>query len=152
MTYEEEQTLDGALPELEPHGLDLDAALERLSRAKAAEASANAARLAAETAVLAFCPARDEGSVTVAGTAHKVTITYGMNRTLDAAALDAVRGAMAPALFEQAIEFKPAIKLPGLRYLKNNEPAAYAVLAQAITAKPAKPSIRIEPINANQDP
>ena len=66
--------------------------------------------------------------------------------TLDRAALEAVRAEVPAALFEQAIEYKPALKTAGLRYLQQNEPETYAVLAQAITAKPAKPSVRVEAI------
>lgn len=152
MTYEELETADAEPSTDDRPSLALEGALERLARAKAAEATATAARIAAETDVLTYAAAREEGSVTVAGQKFKATVTYGINRTIDAAALEAVRGQMAPGLFDQAITYKPAIVLAGLRYLRSNEPAAYAVLAQAITAKPAKPSVKLEPINANQDP
>ena len=66
--------------------------------------------------------------------------------SVDAAALSAIRGQVPAALLEQAVEYAPKLKLPGLRYLRNNEPETYRVLAQAITAKPAKPSVSIEPI------
>lgn len=89
-------------------------------------------------------PARDEGAVKSDGNAYRITTTYGVNRTIDAAALDAVRAKVPAGLFEQAIEYAPKIKLAGLRYLRNNEPETYALLAQAITAKPAKPSVKVE--------
>jgi hypothetical protein len=62
------------------------------------------------------------------------------------AELAAIKDSMPVALFEQAIDYAPKLKLPGLRHLQSNEPDAYALLAQAITARPAKPSVRIEAI------
>lgn len=124
----------------------IDEAATALAAAKHTENQARTARVAAEEALLAMLEARDEGTVSARGDAWKVTARYGINRTVDAAALEAVRAAVPCDLFEQVIEYKPAIKLPGLRYMRNNEPQTYAVLAQAITAKPAKPSVSIEAI------
>ena len=128
-----------------------DQAAANLEAAKIAEAAATEARRAAEDAVIRLMPTKDEGSVTERGLRYKVTVTYGMTRSLDVAALDNVRASMPPDLFEQAIEYAPKIKLTGLRYLRNNEPEAYGVLAQAITAKPAKPQVKIEAIDAQRE-
>ena len=73
-----------------------------------------------------------------------MTATFGVNRTIDRAALESVREVIPVALFEQAVEYKPALVLAGLRYLQSNEPDTYRVLAQAITSKPAKPSVKVE--------
>lgn len=124
----------------------IDEVAGALAAAKQAENEARTARIAAEESLLALLDTRDEGTVSARGDAWKVTARYGINRTVDAAALEAVRAAVPREMFEQVIEYKPAIKLPGLRYMRNNEPQTYAVLAQAITAKPAKPSVSIEAI------
>lgn len=124
----------------------IDEAAAELALAKREETEARAARIAAEEALLAMLEAREEGTVSAKGEAWKVSVRYAMNRSVDAAALSAIRDQVPPALLEQAIEYAPKIKLPGLRYLRNNEPDTYRVLAQAITAKPAKPSVSIEPI------
>ena len=130
--------------------MTIDEAAAVLHLAKLNEQRATEARLEAEQALIALLPTKDEGAVTVSGDSYKVAVTYGINRSLDAAALTAIKDQVPPALFEQAITYKPALVLPGLRFLQANEPATYAVLAQAITAKPAKPSVRIEPIPAQQ--
>lgn len=124
--------------------MNIDQLAAALEAAKIAEARATAARIDAEQALLAVCQAKDEGSVTVRSAEYKATVTYGINRTIDAAALEAVRGSVPGALFDQAFEYAPKIKVAGLRYLMLNEPDTYAALAQAITAKPAKPSVRVE--------
>ena len=118
--------------------MNIDHLAERFTQAKEAHDDAKAAE-------------RPEGAVTTAGNLYKVTTTYRVNRTVDRATLDAVRDRVPPALLEQAIEYRPAIKLPGLRYLRNNEPDTYAVLAQAITATPGKPSVKVERVEAQQE-
>lgn len=124
----------------------IDEAAAVLQLAKMQEQRAAEARIEAEKALIALMPSKDEGSVTLSGASYKATIVYGFNRTVDAAALAAVKDNVPPALFEQAIEYKPAINLKGLRFLQSNEPDVYAALAQAITSRPAKPSVKIEAI------
>lgn len=126
--------------------MNIDTAAAALEAAKIAEARARDARIDAEAALLTLVEDKYEGSVTVRGQQYKATVTFGVNRTVDAAALAAVRDAIPEALFEQAVTYKPALVLAGVRYLQNNEPETYAVLAQAITAKPAKPSVKVEAI------
>lgn len=124
----------------------IDEAAAVLQLAKMNEARAAEARIEAEKALIALMPPKDEGSVQLIGASYKVTIEYGFNRTIDRAALAAIKSSVPPALFEQAIDYKPAIVLKGLRLLQSNEPDAYAALAQAITSRPAKPSVKIEAI------
>lgn len=123
-----------------------DQAAANLEAAKIAEVIAIEARIAAEQDVIRLMPTRTEGRVTERGLHYRATVTYGVTRSIDAAALESVRAKVPAALFEQAVEYRPALKLAGVRYLQNNEPATYAVLAEAITAKPAKPAVRVEPI------
>lgn len=125
-----------------------DAAAAALEAAKIEEAKATAKRLDAEQMMLALMPARDEGSASERGLHYRVTVRYGVNRSVDVAALESARHQIAAPLFEQAIGYKPEIRLAGLRYLQNNEPEVYAILAQAITAKPAKPSVSIERVTS----
>jgi hypothetical protein len=130
----------------------LDQACAALEAAKIAEHRAAQARIDAEREVLRHvADVKDEGSLTLRGQQYKAVVTYAVNRTIDAAALDAVRERIPAALFEQAIEYKPAIRAAGLRFLRNNEPDTYRVLAQAITAKPGKPSVRLELIECAQE-
>lgn len=120
------------------------AAAERLLAAKDAENAATAARIAAESDLAHLVPVKAEGSATVTLAGFKITTTGVMNRTVDEAALDAVRGALPAAIFERAFRYKPALDLAGLRYLQQNEPTHYAVAAQAITARPGKTSVKVE--------
>jgi hypothetical protein len=149
--YPEQERADGALPSTEsaeyPADDTIAAACRLLAEAKAAEAKATAVRIGAEQALLAFLPVKAEGSVSQRIGQWKVTVTFPMNRTIDAAALEAVRAEVPEALFERAIEYRPSLVIAGLTYLRSNEPETYALLAQAITAKPGKPGVKLEPIN-----
>lgn len=145
MTYEEEATLDGQLPSTDLSEDEFERLCERLAAAKAREAEATAERIAAEAALLPLLPSKPEGSASRTGTAYRITVTYPVNRTIDAPVLESVRAQLAPELFESAITYKPALVLAGLRTLQQHHPDAYALLAEAITAKPGKPSVKLEP-------
>ncbi|KAF1045645.1 DUF7173 family protein [Xylophilus sp.] len=124
----------------------IDLAARNLELAKRTEFLATQARIEAEHELISLLPTKDEGSVTMKGNDYKVSITYGYNRTVDEAALSAVKDEIATDLFDQVINYKPSLSITGLRYMQSNQPGAYALLAQVITSKPAKPSVRIEAI------
>lgn len=119
--------------------------LAKMQHARTAEALD-----AAHADLVKLLPEKVEGSVIVSGANYKVAITYGMNRTIDGAALESIRGSIPTDLFDRAIAYKPSIVLAGLRYLIDNEPNTYAQLAQAITARASKPSLKVEAIEALQ--
>lgn len=122
----------------------LDEAAARLMALKLAENQATAARIEAETALLALvqCPA--EGSKTYRGGAYKVTVTGNVHRRVDEAALATVRERLGESIFAQAFKFKPEVSVTGIKYLRDNEPQLYAIAAEAITATPGKSSVRVE--------
>jgi len=124
----------------------LDTLCLALMRAKEDEEAARTARIAIENEIVQLVEPKEEGSVTTAGSQFKASVTFGINRTIDRAVLDTLRDQVPAALFFRAFDYRPAIDTAGLRYLRNNEPDVYAQLAQAITAKPAKPSVKVEPI------
>lgn len=119
-------------------------AAERLEAAKHTERLATEARIRSEAELIALVEAKPEGSVTTRTAGWKVTVTGVVNRSIDAAALAAVRSAMPAALFEQAVRYKPELITAGVRFLQQNEPDAYAQLAQAFTAKPGKTGVVVE--------
>lgn len=124
----------------------IDNLAAQLEAAKAEEARATQARLDAEAALIDALGVREEGAQTHRGEHYKVTLTGVVNRRFDAAALEALRGAIPAALFAQAVRYKPEPINAGLVYLRNNEPDTYAVLAQALTVAPGKPGVRVEAV------
>jgi len=121
------------------------ALIEELLRAKNIEEAARERRIDAEQAILTeLGEVKAEGQTVVKDGRYKVTITGSMNRRIDGAVLELIRQTIPGALFDQAIRWKPEVNLTGLRYLQNNEPNTYSILAEAITTTPAKPSVRVD--------
>lgn len=123
-----------------------------LQAAKIAEAKAIERRIDAEMALIAeLGQPKAEGATSYKIPGYRITVTGVVNRTVDPVMLAQVKAVMPPGLFDQAIRYKPDIILTGLRYLQNNEPEAYGLLAQAITAKPGKTQVKVEPIATATD-
>lgn len=126
-------------------------AAERLEAAKRTERLATEARIRSEQELIALVPMKDEGSLTTRTDGWKVTVTGVVNRSVDQAALDAVRSSMPAGLFDQAVRYKPELITAGVRHLQQNEPDAYALLAQAFTARPGKPGVVVERVEKQEE-
>lgn len=120
-------------------------AIEELSAAREAEDAANARRLRAEEAVLACLgELPDEGTHKEQLGPWQLSVTTSIRRTVDAEALAAIAAKIPEAIGKRLIRWKPDLQVRELRYVQSNEPEIYALLAQVITAKPAKSSIKLE--------
>jgi len=123
----------------------LSQALHALDNARAAEAAAGAARLQAEQTLLALV-----GELPTEGTTRRsdgelvAVIKTGVRRKVDADVLARIAPSIPEAIGKRLLRWKPDLVTSELRYVQNNEPEIYAVLAEAITVTPAKPSISIE--------
>ena len=115
--------------------------------AKEKETQGNAERLAIEAQMVAQAESKAEGTVKLEGAEYKVTIGYGMSRTVDEAALSALWPALSEGL-RRIFPVKHGLDTRELRHWQQNEPTEYALAAQAITAKPSKPSVKVEMISA----
>lgn len=124
--------------------MTIEDAAAALVAAKEAERAATAERIDAEATLAAMLPTKDEGTVSQEAGGYKIAVTYGMRRTIDEAALDAVRRRLPPALFNRMFQFKPSLNVRELRYVQSNEPELFAIAAQAITSKPSKPSVKVD--------
>ena len=122
--------------------MNIDTACEALMAAKLELKAAQWQHAAAEDALVAMVCSKLEGASTHKGERYKVMTTGVIYRKVDEAALGAVRSALSPVIFDQVFRFTPEVKIAGVRYLQNNEPALYAIAAQAITATPGK--VRVE--------
>lgn len=101
-------------------------------------------RISVEQQVIDEYGCKDEGSQTVKPDGYKVTITGRMNRTIDEAAWDSVSGKIPANL--SPVKYRPSLDNRGLKYLRDNEPEIYQIVSEAITAKPGKPSIKVEKV------
>jgi len=123
----------------------IDEIAQQWREAKAAEEAARQARLEAEKLLLE-CMGKlaDEGKQHQDTTWFRVTVTTRINRKVDSEILEKIQDQIPLPIRANVLRYKPELDLKEMRYLQNNEPALYAILAQAITATPAKPSISVE--------
>lgn len=127
----------------------IDTAARALLAAKEAERRATEARIDAEQELIALAgDLSSEGTKTLLTDALKVTITTKINRSVDQEKLIEIASHVPPELGKRLIRWKPDLVLAELRYIERNEPQVYAIVAQAITAKPAKPSVEVKAVEA----
>jgi hypothetical protein len=112
---------------------------EDLFKAKQDEREAEQRRIALEEELVAVLGQREEGSKTHSVGTYKVTITGRINRKIDWELFDQVSNKIPESLWP----VKRALDEPGVKYLANNEPALYKILAPALTVKPAKTTVTI---------
>jgi len=110
--------------------------------AKRAEEEARKERVAIEQQIINVTGCKEEGSQTHDAGDWKVRVTGKINRTLDQAAWESI----APSIPEdlRPVEYAPKLDTKGLRYLESNHPDVYRRMAEAIVAKPGKPSVEVK--------
>lgn len=111
--------------------------------AKNEEYAAKKKREEYEAQILALVTVEDEGTAHTETEFYKITTTGKKSRSIDQAALSAVQERVPEAIFNRVITYKPGIDLKQLRYIESNEPEIYSALAEAITVKPGKPTLKI---------
>ena len=112
--------------------------------AKHAEEGATKIRLGLEQRILALCPAQEEGATTTTlANGLKLTVTGKLNyKCADAKAMaEALAGWPA-----NLIPVKTEIKLDetGAKWLRANDPKAWAAVAQFVTVAPAKTAVSVK--------
>jgi len=128
----------------------IDQAAYVLSAAKKAEDAARNHRIQCEQALIALTGLKDEGSQTVNSTYYKVTVTQTLNRTLKDDYLARMDGVSLDTL-SYLVSSKPVLNVKTLKALEKHDPEQYAIAIQGIVTKPAKPSVPVELISAQQE-
>lgn len=123
---------------------DITAKLAVIECHKQTEDAARAARHKAEAELLELIEPPIEGQRTIYKHGRKITITQKITRKFDAAALTKIRNEIPENLLP--LKVQEALDVKRLNFLQNNEPDTYRTLSRAIVSQPAKPSIKIEPI------
>ncbi|WP_288076444.1 hypothetical protein [Pseudomonas sp.] len=116
---------------------------QQLIAAKAAEAKANKERVAIEGQIIELLGQREEGAQTTElDNGLKVTITGKNSYKADMPALMQICSNLPENL--RPIKTETKLDESGAKYLRANEPEIWAMLASAITVKPAKPSVEVK--------
>ena len=114
-----------------------------LMAARALEKTATEQRVAMEEELIALLGAKADGADTHNIGPFKVVITGKLNRKLDLKRYDQIVDRIPEAL--RPIKVKRELDVTGIKYLANNEPDIYALIANsgALTVEPAKTSVTI---------
>jgi hypothetical protein len=113
-----------------------------LFEAREAEKQANERRVELEEELIALLGQKEEGSQTHEVGDYKVTITGKLIRKVDWDLYDKSIAAKIPESL-QPVKVKRELDDSGVKYLANNEPQIYRLLAKALTIKPAKTAVNI---------
>ena len=125
---------------------ELDQLAFDLSAAKAEEAKAREARLAIEEKIVALTEKREEGTVSTGTEFYKVSVTFGIDRKVDAEIARSLADEMDAERYARVFRWKPEVSVTELKYLKDNNPEVFSQVSRALTAKPTKPSVKVEEI------
>jgi len=112
-----------------------------LSAAQTVEQNAKQQRIDCEDKLLKLVGHRVEGSRTTLAGAWKVITEGKLTRTVDQAAMAEVLPLLPDE--QKAVTIKYALSVAGLRTIGAEYPEAAAILARAITTKPAKTSVKV---------
>ncbi|MBK8974128.1 MAG: hypothetical protein IPM37_23215 [Hahellaceae bacterium] len=124
---------------------DYVALCEQYVSAQAHLKTAQAIFAEAEEALVKAIGVKEEGTLTVTiDDQFKVSTTGKINRSLSESVWDAIKSQIPEPLAKRLVRYKPALDLKELRYIELNEPAYFALVSKAITAKPAKASVSVK--------
>jgi hypothetical protein len=123
----------------------LETLADAWAAAKREEDLAAKRRIEIEAEIIARAGERDEGSEThELADGRKLTVTAKITRSIDEDAwrrvMHQVPEQMRPITFVESAK----LDTKGLHWLQDNEPAIYAIVAQAVTARKAKSSISVK--------
>lgn len=122
--------------------MDIETLAKDWLSAKAEEAAANKRRVALEGQIIDILGVIENSSKTHDVGDFKVTITGKLNYKANFTALDEALKSIAMELHPIKVERKLDEK--GLKYLQNNEPEIFNLIAPALTITPAKTSVTVK--------
>ena len=126
----------------------MNADLESYIKAKQNLEAAKADLDSAEKRLLEVVPHKESGSITTEIEGYKITTTGRVDTKLDQTKIVEIQDKIPAPLLNRLLRIKTTTEINAreLQFIQNNEPQYYAFLAQAIERKPAKTTIKVEPV------
>lgn len=112
--------------------------------AKRAEEAAKRQRLEVEKAIASALDVKSEGAITHKLEHYKVTLTQPIYRKVDPVKWDGVKTLIAPNLWP--VKTIIEADATGCKYLANNEPQLWAMIAGAFTVTPGKIGVEVKAV------
>lgn len=125
---------------------ELDVLAHELQVVKDREAACREARLAIEEKIVSMTEKKEEGTVSTKTEFYKVSVTFGIDRKVDAEIARSLADEMDAERYARIFRWKPEVSVSELKYLKDNNPEVFRQVSRALTAKPTKPSVKVEEI------
>ena len=117
-----------------------------LEAAKTHELHAKEARLAIEEKLVALVEKKEEGTISKKGDYYKLSVTFGIDRKVDPEIARSLADEMDREQYNRVFKWKPEISITELKHLRDNKPEVFRQVSRALTAKPKKPSLKVEEI------
>lgn len=133
--------------DVSPQMSERDIAAQEWHDAKRREDKAKEDRLVAEAKIVMLFGAKPEGSQTVKTDFFKVETTGNVTRSIDDAAFLAIKSQLPKNVRDACIKTTYEPRVGGIKELKVSNPDLYVVLAQCVTSKPAKTSVKVTRID-----
>lgn len=134
------------------NSMHLDQLIQQREVAKRNEEVAVAARRAIDDQIVEVVGTTDEGTINQVINNKRIVVTFEMKRTVsDAAELERLWPAMPPNVRACFRPVPPAVAVRNYKDLATTDPISFGILAKIISAKPQRPSIKIEDFDPNQD-
>lgn len=113
-----------------------------LVEARAEESAAETKRIALEQELIEVVGQKEEGAQTHQIGDYKVVITGRISRKIDWDMYDKTIASKIPDSL-QPVRMKRELDVTGVKYLQNNEPQLYKLIAKALTVEKAKTTVSI---------
>ncbi len=127
-----------------PSTTQLDQLAHDLEVAKQIESQAKEQRMAVEQKLCDLVGTKEEGSFSVKGDYYKITTVAGMSRVVDSEKWATIQQQLPAGIAQSVIRSKLEVNARQLKSLQQLNPAHYQLVAQAITTKPKKVSVKFE--------
>ena len=127
---------------------ELDKLCHAYQEAQEDEKRAKARRLEIEGLIVAISDVQYEGSSVTKTRYYQCTCTGKLNRKLDVETWENIREQIPEDL--RPVKTQVTLDLPKLRAIEKENPDVFKVVANAISSKPAKVSVKVEVLN-NED-
>ena len=91
----------------------------------------------------------DGGTINMESDGFKATTVQSIDNKIEDTGAQALEQMLPEALFKRLIRFKPSVDARELKYIRDNEPDIYRVVAEHVTVKPGSVAVKVEVVQVS---